>query len=58
VRLEASSKPRIHQKFENFGINIASTMACPNFENGPKTALRPLGVKSILENSLKLTYIQ
>jgi hypothetical protein len=44
VCLEASSKPHVHRKVENFGTNIASTMACPNFKNGPKTALRPLGV--------------
>jgi hypothetical protein len=47
VRLEASTKPHVHRKVENFGTNIASTMACPNFKNGPKTALRPLGVKEI-----------
>jgi hypothetical protein len=23
-------------------------MACPNFKNGPKTGLRPLGVKQII----------
>jgi methyl coenzyme M reductase beta subunit len=47
VHLEACTKPHVHQKFENFGTNIASTMACPNFKNGPKTALRPLGVKHL-----------
>jgi hypothetical protein len=45
VRLEASTKPHVHRKLENSGTNIASTMACPNFKNGPKIALRPLGVK-------------
>jgi hypothetical protein len=45
VRLEASTKPHVHQKFEIFWTNIASTMACPNFKNGPKIGLRPLGVK-------------
>jgi hypothetical protein len=44
MRLEASIKPHVHRKFENFGTNIASTMACPNLKNGPKIALRPLGV--------------
>jgi hypothetical protein len=44
VHLEASTKPHVHQKIENFGTNIASTMACPNFKSGPKIALRPLGV--------------
>jgi hypothetical protein len=44
VHLESSTKPHVYQKFENFGKNIASTMACPNFKNGPKIGLRPLGV--------------
>jgi hypothetical protein len=46
VRLEASTKPHVHQKFEIFWTNIASTMACPNFKNGLKTGLRPLEVNS------------
>jgi hypothetical protein len=33
------------KKIEIFWTNIASTMACPNFKNGPKNGLRPLGVK-------------
>jgi hypothetical protein len=45
VRLEASTKPHVHQKFEIFWTNIASTMACPNFKNGPKKGLGLLGVK-------------
>jgi hypothetical protein len=45
VRLEASTKPHVHQNFEIFWINIASTMACPNFKNGPKIGLCPLEVK-------------
>jgi hypothetical protein len=45
VRLEASTKPHVHQKFQIFWTNIASTMACPNFKNGPKNGLCPLGVK-------------
>jgi hypothetical protein len=32
VGLEASTKPHVHQKFEIFWTNIASTMACPNFK--------------------------
>jgi hypothetical protein len=44
VRLEASTKPHIHQKFELFWTNIAFTMACPNFKNGPKHGLRSLGL--------------
>jgi hypothetical protein len=46
VRLEASTKPHVHRKFEIFWTNIASTMACPNFKNGPKNGLGPLGVKN------------
>jgi hypothetical protein len=64
VRLEASTKPHVHQKFEIFWTNIASTMVCPNFKNGSKNGLGPLGVKigklnladakfrKILQNSL------
>jgi hypothetical protein len=44
VCLETSAKPHVHQKFEIFWTNIASTMACPNLKNGPKNGLRPLGV--------------
>jgi hypothetical protein len=47
VPLEASTKPHVQQKFEIFWTNIASTMACPNFRNGPKNGLGPLGVKMI-----------
>jgi hypothetical protein len=46
VHLEVSTEPYVHQKFEIFWINIASTMACPNCRNGPKNRLRPLGVNS------------
>jgi hypothetical protein len=45
VRLEASTKLHVHQKFEIFWTNIASTMACPKYKNGPQKGLRPLGVK-------------
>jgi hypothetical protein len=44
MRLEASTKAHVHQKFEIFWTNIASTMAYPNFKNGPKNELCPLGV--------------
>jgi hypothetical protein len=55
VHLEANNKPHVHQKFEIFWTNIVSTMACPNFINGPKTGLRLLGVKE-LTNSKKPCY--
>jgi hypothetical protein len=45
VHHEASTKPHVHKKIEIFWKNIASTMAYPNFKNGPKNGLRPLGVK-------------
>jgi hypothetical protein len=48
VCVEASTKPHVHQKFEIFWTNTASTMACPNFKNGPKNGLHPLGVKFAL----------
>jgi hypothetical protein len=54
VHLEASTKLHVHQKFEIFWINIASTMACPNFKNGPKTRLRPLGVKILAFLTFKI----
>jgi hypothetical protein len=53
VRLEASTKPPVHQKFEIFWTNIASTMACLNFKIGPKNGLRPLGV-----NNSEFRYVQ
>jgi hypothetical protein len=47
VHLEASTKRHVHQKFEIFWTNIASTIACPNFQTGPKNDLRPLGIKGL-----------
>jgi hypothetical protein len=45
VCLKANTiKPHIHQKFEIFWTNIASTMTSPNFKNGQKNGLGPLGV--------------
>jgi hypothetical protein len=32
-------------------------MACPNFKNGPKTGLRPLGVKGTLGNIEELFFL-
>jgi hypothetical protein len=39
------------EKYEIFWTNIASTMACPNFKNGPKNGLGPLGIKGYLHVS-------
>jgi hypothetical protein len=52
VRLEVSTKPHVHRKVEIFWTNIASTMASPNFKNGPKTGLRPLGVNPQINQKL------
>jgi hypothetical protein len=54
VRLKASTKPHVHQKFEIFWINIASTMAYPNFKNGPKIGLRPLVKDGVLSKNLQI----
>jgi hypothetical protein len=43
--LEASSKPHVHNLILEFLINMALTMACPNFKKGLKMVSRPLGVK-------------
>jgi hypothetical protein len=44
------------KKIEIFWTNIASTMACPNFKNGPKTGLHlglhPLGVNSVISKGI------
>jgi hypothetical protein len=45
VHLEPNIKPHVHQKFEIFWTNMASTMAYQNFKNGPQKGLRSLGVK-------------
>jgi hypothetical protein len=44
VRLEASTKPLIHNLIHKFLIDMAFTMACPNFKKGLKMAFGPLGV--------------
>jgi hypothetical protein len=44
VSLEASTKPPIHNLIHEFLINMAFTMACPNFKKGLKMAFGPLGV--------------
>jgi hypothetical protein len=45
VHLEASTKPPIHNLYHEFLINMAFTMACPNFKKGLKMAFGPLGVR-------------
>jgi hypothetical protein len=46
MRLEASTKPPIHNLIHEFLINMAFTMAYPNFKKGLKMAFGPLGVKN------------
>jgi hypothetical protein len=42
------------KKIEIFWTYIASTMACPNFKNGPKYGLGPLGVKHLKNNVIHI----
>jgi hypothetical protein len=44
VCLEASTKPHVHKKIHEFLINMAFTMACPNFKKGLKMACGPLEI--------------
>jgi hypothetical protein len=45
VYLEASTKPHVLKKIHEFLINMAFTMAYPNFKKGLKMAFGLLGVK-------------
>ena len=45
MRLEASTKPHVHNLIHEFLINMAFTMACPNFKKGLKMVSGPLGIK-------------
>jgi hypothetical protein len=44
MHLEASTKPPIYNLIHEFLINMAYTMACPNFKKDMKMAFGPLGV--------------
>jgi serine protease inhibitor ecotin len=60
MRLEASTKPHVHNLIHEFLINIAFTMACPNSKKGLKMVSSPLGVKIALvcyQLSLLLTHV-
>jgi hypothetical protein len=48
VCLEASTKPPIHNLIHEFFINMAFTMAYPNFKKGMKIPFGPLGVKLVV----------
>jgi hypothetical protein len=45
VRFEASTKPHVHNLIHEFLINMAFTMARPNFKKGLKMVFGPLGIK-------------
>jgi hypothetical protein len=47
VHLEVGTKPPIHNLIHEFLINMAFTMACPNFKKGLKMVSGPLGVKVV-----------
>jgi hypothetical protein len=53
VCLEASIKPHVHKLNHEFLINMAFTMAYPNFKKGLKMVSGPLGVKPKMELSIK-----
>jgi hypothetical protein len=50
--LEANTKPHVHKKIHKFLINMAFTMACPNFKKGLKMAFGPLGVNDTAQMML------
>jgi hypothetical protein len=49
VHLEASTKSPIHNLIHEFLINMAFTMACPNFKKGLKMAFGPLVVSNAMD---------
>jgi hypothetical protein len=55
VHLEASTKPHVHSLIREFLINMAFTMACPNFKKGLKMVFGPLGVKVKKDEDLSLS---
>jgi hypothetical protein len=52
VRLEASTKSQVHQKFEVFWTSIAYTKASLNSKNGPKKELRSFIGAPIVRSTL------
>jgi hypothetical protein len=57
VRLEVSTKPPIHNLIHEFLINMAFTMACPNFKKSLKMAFVPLGVNLEAATTLESLYL-
>jgi hypothetical protein len=58
VRLEASTKPHIHNFIHEFLINMAFTRAYPNFKKGLKMAFGPLGARVELRRKAIWTRIK
>jgi hypothetical protein len=56
VRLEASTKPHVHNLIHEFLINMAFTMDWPNFKKGLKMVSGPLGVKEAFQSIQKETF--
>jgi hypothetical protein len=56
VHLEASTKPHVHKKIHEFLMDMAFTMAYPNFKKGLKMAFGPLGVKRKVSKSIPLEH--
>jgi hypothetical protein len=54
--LEASTKPPIHNLIHEFLVNMAFTMACPNFKKGLKMVFGPLGVKRVSKYQLTMNF--
>jgi hypothetical protein len=48
VHLEASTKPHVHNLIHEFLINMAFTMAYPNFKKDLKMVSGPLGIKCFM----------
>jgi hypothetical protein len=48
VHLEVSTKPHVHKKIHEFLINMAFTIACPNFKKRPENGFGLLGVKNVM----------
>jgi hypothetical protein len=59
VRLEASTKPHVHNLIHDFLINMAFIMACPNFKKGLKMVSGPLGINDYVMPSfiLHITFL-
>jgi hypothetical protein len=56
VRLEVRTEPHVYKKIHEFLINMAFTMACPNFKKGLKMAFGPLTVNSDIVRGMQLKH--